>query len=559
MSAGVVDPIDAVHGYTEGELAAMLAELTQDFASSLDIEETLQHAVDQIITHLHAEAASIFLLDDARRALVCRKCAGPVDITGLRLQPDEGIVGESVRTGRVQIVRDVSQNDSFAAGVDEGTGFVTRSLLCAPLTVRGETIGALELINKRSGDGLFAGADVHLATTVAAAAALAIHNARMAEALVEQERVRKELELAREIQLSLLPTSADTRLPIRGINMPAREVSGDFYDYFRLPDGRLYFSLADVAGKGMNAALLMAKTTSLLRCLAKSLSDPGQLLSQVNDEICETASLGMFVTIVTGFVDPRTRRISLANAGHLPPLQRDRGGRYTELPPQMPPLGIVAGLVYPTDTLVLDGGCVYLFTDGLTESLDDAGHQLGLAGLRRLLDEVAAVPADLRLLSTVTELEAAGRRFNDDITMLLIELDEPLLSLRIPADPRELAQVRSAVQEIADAEGCGAKCTADIVMAVNEACMNIIQHAYKGDPNGVIELHVRRDDGMLEVVLRDSAPPVDPDEIRPRPLEDLRPGGLGTFFIREAMDDCTYGNLGGCNGNFVRMTKRIAQ
>ena len=176
-----------------------------------------------------------------------------------------------------------------------------------------------------------------------------------------------------------------------------------------------------------------------------------------------------------------------------------------------------------------------------------------------LLDEVAAVPADLRLLSTVTELEAAGRRFNDDITMLLIELDEPLLSLRIPADPRELAQVRSAVQEIADAEGCGAKCTADIVMAVNEACMNIIQHAYKGDPNGVIELHVRRDDGMLEVVLRDSAPPVDLDEIRPRPLEDLRPGGLGTFFIRETMDDCTYGNLGGCNGNFVRMTKRIAQ
>ncbi|MCC7122508.1 MAG: SpoIIE family protein phosphatase [Gammaproteobacteria bacterium] len=546
-------------GYTEDQLAAMLAELTHDFASSLDVEETLQHAVDQIIRHLHAEAASIFLLDDARRALVCRKCAGPVDITGLRLQKNEGIVGESVRTGRVQIVRDVAEHASFAAGVDQGTGFVTRSILCAPLTVRGETIGALELMNKRSGDGLFAGADLHLATTVAAAAALAIHNARMAAALVEQERVRKELELAREIQLSLLPTGVEDGLPIRGINMPAREVSGDFYDYFRLPDGRVYFSIADVAGKGMNAALLMAKTTSLLRCLAKRIDDPGELLSRVNDEICETASLGMFVTIVAGFLDPRTRRIALANGGHLPPFQRAAAGRYIDLPPQMPPLGIVAGLVYPTDTLVLDGGCVYLFTDGLTESLDGEGHQLGLSGLRRLLDEVAGTPADLRLLALVTELEAAGRRFNDDITMLLIELDEPLLALRVQADPRELAQVRTTVQETAEAAGCGTKCAADIVMAVNEACMNIIQHGYKGDPAGTIDLEIRRDGDALEVWLRDRAPAVDPVDIKPRPLEELRPGGLGTFFIREAMDDCTYGNLGACDGNYVRMTKRIVQ
>lgn len=547
------------YGYTEGELAEMLAELTQDFASSLDVEETLQHAVDRIITHLHAEAASIFLLDDARRALVCRKCAGPVDITGLRLQKNEGIVGESVRTGRVQIVRDVAEHASFAAGVDQGTGFVTRSILCAPLTVRGETIGALELMNKRSGDGLFAGADVHLATTVAAAAALAIHNARMAAALVEQERVRKELELAREIQLSLLPEGTGHGLPIRGLNLPAREVSGDFYDFFRLPDGRFYFSIADVAGKGMNAALLMAKTTSLLRCLAKRIDDPGELLSRVNDEICETASLGMFVTMVAGYVDPRSRRIVVANGGHLPPLQRLRSGSYREFPPQMPPLGIVAGLAYPTDTLVLDDGCVYLFTDGLTESLDEAGQQLGLLGLTKLLDAVAGMPCDIRLLSLVTELEAVGRRFNDDITMLLIELDPPLLSLRIPADPRELAQVRATVQETAEAEGCGAKCVADIVMAVNEACMNIIQHAYKGDPAGTIDIEMRRDGAALEVLLRDHAPAVDIDGIQPRPLEDIRPGGLGTYFIREAMDDCTYGNLGACNGNYVRMTKRIVQ
>ena len=192
-----VEPVFQTSRATPEGLAGLLAEVTHEFASSLNVEETLQNAIDQIIVYLNAEAASIFLLEEDGQALICRKCAGPVDVTGLRLRPDQGIVGKTVTQNESQIVRDVSENDNFAAVVDKDTGFVTRSIMCAPLTVRGQCIGALELINKRSGDRLFAASDMHLATAVASAAALAIHNARMAQALVEQERVRKELELAR--------------------------------------------------------------------------------------------------------------------------------------------------------------------------------------------------------------------------------------------------------------------------------------------------------------------------------------------------------------------------
>ena len=136
--------------------------------------------------------------------------------------------------------------DQFAAGIDRDTGFSTRSILCVPLAVRGQCIGALELINKRGGDGLFGAADMHLATAVAAAAALAIRNARMAHVLVEQERLRKEIELARAIQISLLP-APDSTLPVYGLNLPARQVSGDFYDYF-LHDNLMYLFVADVSG-----------------------------------------------------------------------------------------------------------------------------------------------------------------------------------------------------------------------------------------------------------------------------------------------------------------------
>ncbi|MGR8949998.1 MAG: PP2C family protein-serine/threonine phosphatase [Gammaproteobacteria bacterium] len=407
--------------YSQERLAGLLADVTHEFASSLNIEETLQNAIDQIIVYLNAEAASIFLLEEDQQSIVCRKCAGPVDITGLQLRPDQGIVGQTIAENAAQIVRDVRENESFAAAVDADTGFETRSIMCAPLTVRGHCIGALELINKRSGDRLFAASDMHLATAVSSAAALAIHNARMAQALVEQERVRRELELARQIQESLLPTAGGENFPIHGVNIPAREVSGDFYDFCEVDEKRIYFSLADVSGKGMNAALLMAKTTSLLRCLAKTETEPGALLNKVNREICETSSMGMFVTIVVGYVDTDEHVAHFSNAGHQPPLQWLGGGRYTEFPASEPPVGIVPDLEFSTQRVNLADGALYLFTDGLSESRDVRGQELGVEGLCEIIGECEAYGAGDRLIEIVRRLREDERQINDDVTMLIID------------------------------------------------------------------------------------------------------------------------------------------
>lgn len=416
-----VEPVFQTSRATPEGLAGLLAEVTHEFASSLNVEETLQNAIDQIIVYLNAEAASIFLLEEEGQALICRKCAGPVDVTGLRLRPDQGIVGETVTQNESQIVRDVSENDNFAAVVDKDTGFVTRSIMCAPLTVRGQCIGALELINKRSGDRLFAASDMHLATAVASAAALAIHNARMAQALVEQERVRKELELARQIQLSLLPPASRSESPVRGVNIPAREVSGDFYDYCEVTGGRIYFSLADVSGKGMNAALLMAKTTSLLRCLAKTAAGPAELLTQVNAEICETASHGMFVTIVAGYIHPALGLVEFSNAGHQPPVHWRASGDYAELVATAPPIGILPDVKFESTRLQLNGDCLYIFTDGVTESIAPDGSELGVDGLCDIIRAVASVDSHDRLDRIVADIYAQERKVHDDLTLLMIE------------------------------------------------------------------------------------------------------------------------------------------
>lgn len=135
--------------------------------------------------------------------------------------------------------------------------------------------------------------------------------------------------------------------------------------------------------------------------------------------------------------------------------------------------------------------------------------------------------------------------------------DSTMLELRFTSDPKRLRMVRERVQEVAEEIGCSKKLISDLVIAINEACMNIMQHAYKGNKSGEILLEIQKESGDLEVVLTDFAEPIDPQEIRPRDLEDIKPGGLGTYFIQEIMDDCTYGHLDNSAGNYLKMRKKI--
>lgn len=414
----------ATMGMAGKDPLGMLARVSEAFASSLDIDETLQNAVDQITRYMHAEAASLFLLENGDRDLVCRACAGPVNLVGLRLGAGQGIVGRTTQAGTVQFIRDVRNHPDFASFVDARTGFETRSILCAPLTVKGVCLGALEVINKHSSDRLFEESDRHLLQVLAASAALVIHNARMAAELLEQERMRRELELAREIQANLLPHRPHPGGQVAGVNHPAREVSGDFFDYFDLADGRIGFSLGDVAGKGMNAALLMAKTSSLLHCLGKEVLDPAELLRRVNGEVCESATRGMFVTLVAGVFDPVRRRVTFANAGHLPPVLFASDGGYREFPASAPPLGVVPDLRFTSEQVDLAGGAFYLYTDGVTESVCADGRVLGLAGLMRQLADLRGFALAERLRTLMGRVVTHQPRRLDDVTLLVIE-DRP--------------------------------------------------------------------------------------------------------------------------------------
>ncbi|MEQ8665755.1 MAG: SpoIIE family protein phosphatase [Rhodospirillales bacterium] len=574
-------PADADDGGRTQETLQLLADMGREFVSTGDLNAALYHAVEHITRYIDAEGGALFMLDESGATLTCLACSGETEITGLTLGSDQGIVGRCVQQDTGTIVRDVSKDTSFFKGVDEETGHVTRSILCAPLSVKGERLGAIELINKRGGDGLFVDGDLTLLTAMADSAAMAIVNARMAGQLVEQERLARELELAAEIQRSLLP-EADEALPVAGVNVPARTVSGDFYDFFQLDDGRILFNLGDVSGKGMNAALLMAKTASLFRCLGKAIDHPGKLMARINEEICETATRGMFVTMVGGIYDPATGRLRLANAGHEPPLLVGADGTFRELPADAPPLGISVMLVpdngYPVEDIGLEGGAFYIFTDGLTEGYTGQGQELGSHGVRALIETEKQAALGERLERIIAAVRDSGEALRDDLTMLGVDDSAParkrsadnrtvpkiaqhLAAIEVPSNPDRLRMVREMISDCCEIAGCDTDARRDIVLAVDEACQNVIRHAYGGDANGRMGVSVWLDSGQegsrLRIEISDDADPVDPATVRPRDLDDVKPGGLGTHLIREIMDTVDFVAPPVEAGNILRLTKTL--
>ena len=248
---------------------------------------------------------------------------------------------------------------------------------------------------------------------------------QLEKAIAERDRLTRELNdeiaLAREVQRRLMPACDNQSLPIHGINKPARNISGDFFDFIENQHGHLWFILGDVSGKGINAGMLMAKTASLFRCLAKHMSDPLKLVQIINNEICETSTRGYFVTMVVGIYSAEQQSVRLVNAGHLPVLIMDQAGTPRLLPAVDPPAGILPNISYAlSEAISLQNKSLYLYSDGVTESLRPDEQMLEIDGLIKLIQAHAGQPAMQRLSNMVTAMLPASQ-LHDDITLLLLE------------------------------------------------------------------------------------------------------------------------------------------
>src|SRR5215218_2344218 len=246
---------------------------------------------------------------------------------------------------------------------------------------------------------------------------------RLEQERVERERIEQELEVARSIQQASLPEEVPTPegWQITPFYQPAREVGGDFYDFFELPDGRLGLVVGDATGKGVPAALMMASTRSTLRAVAQASESPGDALRRVNDPLATDIPQNMFVTCFYAILEPNSGRFTYANAGHdLPYLHRN--GEAEELRARGMPLGLMAGTSYEEGEASLgEGGCVLFYSDGLVEAHDPKGEMFGFPRLRRLVAEHGQerMLVDF-LMGELSSFTGEGWEQEDDITLLTL-------------------------------------------------------------------------------------------------------------------------------------------
>ena len=224
-----------------------------------------------------------------------------------------------------------------------------------------------------------------------------------------------------EVQQQLLPQFNVDTFPVYALNKPAREISGDFYDVFPASDSKIFFALGDVSGKGIYAGMVMAQATSLFRAYANLEIVPCEILSLMNAQLSSTSSRGMFVTAMVGVFDPSTGDVVFSNAGHLPLVFRTSSGIYTRFPDKTYPLGIssnLQGTDFPTETLNLSNGSLYIFSDGLIEAKMDGTQEIGIGGLETLIDKHIRLDRKARIKQIFSILE---ENTVDDMTMMVLQ------------------------------------------------------------------------------------------------------------------------------------------
>jgi phosphoserine phosphatase RsbU/P len=347
------------------------------------------------------------------------------------IAPHEGLIGTVWQTAQPVILTDVKEVPELA-GLSE-TPLGTGSLMATPLLYGKQNMGVLALGNRPTG-APFSQSDFVVFKSIAEQSAFALYNAIIYSEANEKKRLDHDLEIARDIQRTLLPekSPAIPGFEIAGINIPARQVSGDYFDYLRVDEHHLGLAIADVSGKGVPASLIMAICRSVLRSQAPQNASPADVLKAVNRQLYPDIKEDMFISMAYLVVDHSTGVVTIARAGHDAPLLYRRGPQTVELmkPPGMV-VGIDSGSVFDRITNdftipMAEDDCLVLYTDGVTEALDAEGFEFGIDRMIQSVQASAAHGASAiitRLIDDVRNFVGAHPQ-NDDITLITIRKHE---------------------------------------------------------------------------------------------------------------------------------------
>lgn len=400
-SPPVMSKVDVSSGATglrltvqpEVKLKALL-EINQQVGKALNLEELLRKLLETLFTIFLQADRGIILLRDRRTGRLVPKAVhsrrSPAD---LPMRISRTIIQKVLETKEAVLSADAITDTRFKLS-DSIVDFQIRSVMCAPLVdSSGNALGVIQ-IDTPDPRQRFSQDDLELLASVACQAAILVENTQLQEIAFQERVYEREMTVAHEVQLGFLPSG---RPSLEGYEffdyyMPAKQLGGDYFDYVELSGGRLAVFVADVSGKGIAAALLVARLSAEMPyCLAME-SDPSEGLSRLNRFFCEHRWEGRFVTCLLAILDPSRHEVTLLSAGHVPPLWRRADGQVVPMADQIAelPLGVDSRTRYGKQTMLLaPGESLLVFTDGVPDAMNAAGQ---FYGMDRLVQTVGAAP-----------------------------------------------------------------------------------------------------------------------------------------------------------------------
>lgn len=393
------------------------------------LDGLLQSILEMSRPWIECEACSIFLPDPQTGDLEIHSAQGGAaqSLESCRIPAGQGIVGTAMTEKRTVRVDDVSVDPRFFATADKTTGWSTRALLAAPLIDGDTCIGAIEFLNPINRSS-FSDYDQVLVEYFSNLVSASLVRIRSHQAALEKAQIERDLDLAREMQNGLLPKnyppcSKSGDLNLYAFLRPALEVSGDLYDFFKMADGRQYFLLGDVSGKGIAAGLFMAVTRTLIRATVHQYTDPVDILKQVNAQLVAENPAFLFVTIILGIYDSSTGDIRYAQGGHNQAVYINSSGiaRYQESGGQ--PLGVFEEAVYqPLSCRLEPGESFVIYSDGVTEAMNTEQKVYSNDRLETLLQGCHCKSADhvVGLILDDVDRFIGQANQSDDIAILVL-------------------------------------------------------------------------------------------------------------------------------------------
>jgi sigma-B regulation protein RsbU (phosphoserine phosphatase) len=399
----------------------LLFELGTKIAGSLETGQLLEQFLDLVFQVVRYDAAGIYLVDKQTQWITRQTIRGydVVRDDAVRLKVGRGLIGWTVKTGQGVIVSDVTKDPRYVNARDE-----TRSEMVAPLRIGAEVIGAFNLESDEP--DAYEPGDMELLMTFASQAAVAIERTRLHAEVLEKRRLEGEVSIGQRIQRSFLP-DRDPQVPnfeVAGANDSSDLVGGDYYDFIRIAEGHLGIVVADVSGKGIPAALIMASFRASLIAEIRNNYSIRTIMAKVNKLLWESVEIDRFVTGIYGVLDFHARRFTYVNAGHNPGLlYRAASGKFDQLDATGPLLGTFEASTYKERHAdIHPGDVLVLYTDGVTEAMSPAGELFGMERLQDVVRERAGEGAG----SVVRGIREAARTFQegrktDDLTIAVLK------------------------------------------------------------------------------------------------------------------------------------------